>query len=241
MNYINETIDLKATVGAEDLHLMHHFVDSAHGVHMNFRGHTGGASSFGIGAILDESKAQKLNATSTGICEIIGVSDYLPKIIFAYLFMEAQGYPIHNILWQDNESAIKLEINGRLSSSKRTRHIHLRFFYIKDLVDKKLVEVKYCQTLKMLADFFTKPLQGNMFRIFRDVILGHKPITALNEAFAPTKERVENKLKSVISVEPNTEPVEVTTNVAAVEHGVGAKIKLANGPTETPLKNGVKI
>jgi hypothetical protein len=33
----------------------------------------------------------------------------------------------------------------------------------------------------MLADFFTKPLQGNLFRKFREVIMGHKHIDTLKE------------------------------------------------------------
>ena len=33
----------------------------------------------------------------------------------------------------------------------------------------------------MIADFFTKPLQGNLFRKFRDVVLGYKHISSLND------------------------------------------------------------
>lgn len=98
MNYINGTLDLKATIGAESLSIMHNYVDSSHGVHANFRGHTRGASTFGQGVVIEEAKAQKLNATSTIACEIIGMSDYLPKVIFVYLFMEAQGYLVHNVV-----------------------------------------------------------------------------------------------------------------------------------------------
>ena len=50
---------------------------------------------------------------------------------------------------------------------------------IKDLVDKELVEIKFCPTQKMIADFFTKPLQGSLFRYFRDFILGLRPISEL--------------------------------------------------------------
>ena len=39
----------------------------------------------------------------------------------------------------------------------------------------------YCPTAKMIADFFTKPLQGNLFRKLRDVVMGHKHITELEE------------------------------------------------------------
>ena len=43
--------------------------------------------------------------------------------IWTKLFMEAQGYKIcKNILYQDNKSAILLEINGKQSSGKRPKH-----------------------------------------------------------------------------------------------------------------------
>ncbi len=43
----------------------------------------------------------------------------------------------------------------------------------------------------MLADFFTKPLQGSLFRKFREVILGHKHIDSLKQSKpTPSQERV---------------------------------------------------
>ena len=51
----------------------------------------------------------------------------------------------------------------------------------------------------MLADFFTKPLQGSLFRLFRDVLLGRAHISALFPAPFPSsssKERVEVQTKS---------------------------------------------
>jgi hypothetical protein len=41
--------------------------------------------------------------------------------------------------------------------------------------------VKHCPTKEMLANFFTKPLRGSLFRKFRDVIMGHKHIGSLKE------------------------------------------------------------
>ena len=64
-----------------------------------------------------------------------------------------------------------LEKNGRSSCSKRTKHIDVRYFYITDQVDKKEVSIEHCPTGEMLADFFTKPLQGELFRKFRAAIL----------------------------------------------------------------------
>jgi hypothetical protein len=52
--------------------------------------------------------------------------------------MKTQGYGIKdNILFQDNKSSILLEKNGKASSSKHTKHINIRYFFITDRVSKE--------------------------------------------------------------------------------------------------------
>jgi hypothetical protein len=66
-------------------------------------------------------------------------------------------------------------------------------------VDKKEVEVKYCPTKLMLADYFTKALQGRLFRLFRDIIMGYVHIdTILLDPSYPLKECVENTVQNRI-------------------------------------------
>lgn len=189
----HHTKDLEAIIGIDDLTKMVTFVDASCAVHPNMHSRAGGAISYGNGVFASESKKQKLNTKSSAEAELAGVSDVLPKATFIKLFLEAQGYPIaEKIIYQDNQSAMKHELNGRKSCGKRSRHIDIRHFYIKDLVDKNFVKVECCPTHKMIADFFTKPLQGRLFRYFRDFILGHRPISEpqLELDSAMTKERV---------------------------------------------------
>ena len=87
--------------------------------------------------------------------------------------MEAQGYKTReNVIYQDNQSAILLEKNGIKSMGKRSRHINIRYFFIKDRHDKKELTIEYCPTDEMIRDFFTKPLQGKKFQKFRKAIMG---------------------------------------------------------------------
>ena len=74
-------------------------------------------------------------------------------------------------MYQDNQSAILLERNGKYSCSKRTRHIDIRYFYITDRIRAKDLKVEYCPTEDMIGDFFTKPLQGALFRRHRAKLL----------------------------------------------------------------------
>ena len=68
---------------------------------------------------------------------------------------------------QDNVSAQMLETNGKLSSSRKTKHMKAKFFFIKDKVDSEEVKILYCPAGLIWADILTKPLQGIEFRKMR--------------------------------------------------------------------------
>ena len=60
----------------------------------------------------------------------------LVKVIWSLYLIQAQGYSVdQNIIHQDNMATMRLEINGSLSISKRTKHIKARYFFNKDKVD----------------------------------------------------------------------------------------------------------
>ena len=81
--------------------------------------------------------------------------------------LAAQGeYVPTTTIYQDNKSTILLASNGKASSSKRTKHINVRYFFVTDRINKKELEKAYCPTDDMVADFFTKPLHGAKFLKF---------------------------------------------------------------------------
>ena len=136
------------------------------------KGHTGGAMTLGKGSIFNKSTKQKINSKSSTETEIISVDDVLPQILWTNYFMRAQGFDsFWTVLYQDNKSAILLENNGKLSSSNRTKHINVRYYFVKDCIERKELDIEYCGTDEMWADFYTKPLQGKKFKEFRKIIL----------------------------------------------------------------------
>jgi hypothetical protein len=113
-----------------------------------------------------------LNTRSSTEAELVGADDAMGMILWTRLFLESQGYMVRDTkLYQDNRSAMLLERNGKQSSSKRTRHINIRYFFITDCIQNNQVCVEYCPTTDMVADIFTKPLQGSAFHKFRDAVL----------------------------------------------------------------------
>ena len=173
LSYLQDTKSMPLTLGVEDLQVVKWWADSSFAVHPDMKSHSGVLGSLGRGAIYARSGAQKLNTTSSTESEIVAGSETLSQALWTSSFLRHQGYDIRNaLLNQDNQAAILLQTNGVMSRKKRSRHIDICFFFIKDRVDTGNIEITFCGTEDMVADFLTKPLQGSAFRRFRDAIMG---------------------------------------------------------------------
>jgi len=114
LEYINGTINLEYTLGADSLNKLWTWVDASYAVHPDMKSHTGGIMSLYLGGIAQKSTKHKLNTKSSTEAELVQI------VLWVKMFMEAQGYKIEeNIFEQDNESAIKLEKNGWSSAGHR--------------------------------------------------------------------------------------------------------------------------
>jgi hypothetical protein len=243
LEYLNGTLDECLTLGADDLTVIRTWVDASYAVHKDMKSHTGGVISFGLGAVMSKSSKQKLNVKSSTEAELVGASDYLPYPIWAKKFLDWQGYPLaKNVFYQDNESCIRFERNGRKSCGPNSRHIDIRYFFIKDRMVLEKFDIQYCPTEQMLADFFTKPLQGRLFRRLRDVILGHKHISSLQEYESTgTQERVgkndnqpeSDQKEGCVPVDAHTSTVERPIDMAAEPY--------KRNTTAEPHKRGERV
>jgi hypothetical protein len=111
------------------------WVEASFAVHPNMRGISGGGLSLGRGFPRVSSTKQKLNTRSSTETDIVGADDFMTAIYWTCYFMKAQGYAAKdNVLFQDNKSSILLEMNGKASSIKRTKHINIRYFFITNRV-----------------------------------------------------------------------------------------------------------
>ena len=181
LGYLKDTMDLCLTLQSNDMSVIKYWTDAAYGVREDFKSQTGAVMSFGRGGMMTKSTKQKLNTKSACEAELVGASDMIPQLLWTRYFLNEQGYNIKEaILYQDNQSAILLQKNGRASSGKRTKHINIQYFFMVDRIKNEELQVEYCPTNDMLADFFTKPLQGSKFMEFRDIILGYAELTPVN-------------------------------------------------------------
>ena len=183
---------------------MLNMTDSAHAVHNDMRGHTGQIITMGTGVLDQKASKQKMNTSSSTECEHVGTSEGLPKNIYFEMFMEEQGYKLKsNTLAKDNESEIKVLKNGRDLCTWNMKHVAIKHFWSTDRIKNGNIEVVYCPTDEMLADYNSKPLQGKAFTTFRRGIMGWDHIGTIYKGYTHPKERVENKEKLVSKLVSN--------------------------------------
>jgi hypothetical protein len=166
---------LALTLEADDVRVVKWSIDASFAVHGDMRSHTGGCGSLGKGMFSTTSGKQKMNTRSLTEAELVGVDDMMAKVLWTQYFLKAQGYNVGPaMVAQDNKSSILLEMNGMKSSTKRTRHINVRYYFVTDRINKGDMIMEYCPTADMISDILTKPLQGSPFRKLRALLLNLK-------------------------------------------------------------------
>ena len=104
---------------------------------------------------------------------------------------------LDNVIYQYNQSAIRMDNNGRRLSSKRKRHINIRYYFITNRIINQEASAEFCPTLNMIGDYFTKELQGSQFCRFRNIVLSihEDDIPAYNAYGRALLEELKLKLK----------------------------------------------
>jgi hypothetical protein len=147
LGFLKGTIDDVLQLEADDKQTLSWYIDAAFAVHMDMKSHTGAVFTMGKGALVSDSRKQRVNSRSSTESEIVGVDDEIHKVIWAKRFIEYQGFKVKH------------------------RHFDIKIFYVTDLVSRNEVQVKHCPTDEMIGDYMTKPLVGSKFKRFRDLIM----------------------------------------------------------------------
>jgi len=182
LSYLNESMNMTLTLSCDKIDKLKWYIDGSYASHADMRGQSGAVLTTGECAVLFKSSKQKVNTRSSTETELIAVDDILPTVQWARSFMAEQGYDVETEIQEDNRSTMMLMKNGRLSSGKRTKHLDIRYFFVKDLLDRDIITMAHCLSENMIADFFTKPIQGKRFQYLRKLILnidypdGHRSV-----------------------------------------------------------------
>ena len=155
------------------------WVDASYAVHEDAKSHSGTVISAGLergSPVFIRSRKQKLVSRSSTEAELIALHDASPQVTWTRQLLEELGHTQGPAtIFQDNKSTIFMAECGS-GNVNRTRHIAVRYFSIKQLVEDKTVAIQYLPTGQMKADPLTKPITGNRFTEWRNEILFRNPM-----------------------------------------------------------------
>ena len=164
---MHDTINMPLTLSINNLSVIKTWVDASYAIHPDRRSHTGGTIMMGKGALCAKSITQKLNSKSSTEAKVIAASNFLSQTIWTRYFIEWQGYAVgSNDYYQDNMSAMVSVTNERASAGQRSRHINIRYFFIKDRIANGDINLLHCPTQEMIADFLPSPYRAPSFASF---------------------------------------------------------------------------
>jgi len=118
------------------------------------------------GAISWMSRAQKTVALSSTEAEYMALSDCSRQVVWMHTLLGELGYHLKPVpIYVDNQGSIFIASNP--VTEKRSKHIDIRFHYIREVVERKLAEIYFIDGDKNPADLLTKNLGSVKFLLFR--------------------------------------------------------------------------
>lgn len=145
------------------------FVDADWGNNIDDRiSYTGYYFKLANAAITWESRKQRSVALSSTEAEYIALTEASKEVVYLRNFLKEIDVLTQNSnptdIYNDNQGAQKLIVNPIYHS--RTKHIDIRYHFIRNIYDQGELNVLYCPTEEMSADILTKPLSGPKHRKF---------------------------------------------------------------------------
>jgi hypothetical protein len=118
------------------------------------------------GAISWVSRKQRTVALSSTEAEYMALSDCSRQVVWMHTLLGELGYHLKPIpICGDNQGSIFIACNP--VTEKRSKHIDIRYHYIREVVERKLAEVFFIDGEKNPADLLTKNLGSVKFLQFR--------------------------------------------------------------------------
>ena len=149
------------------------YTDASFGANPNNRKSTRGYFFFlGGGLISFGFKTQSLTAQSTVESELLALSYGAREAVYLSNFLMELGFKTFSSVPIHNDSAGALSVAGNAMFSSRTKHIALRFFFVRELIKRNKITLHHKPTQQMLADIATKHLSKQRFRELLQQIKG---------------------------------------------------------------------
>jgi hypothetical protein len=133
------------------------------------RSQTGYFIKLAKGLISWTSRAQKTIALSSTEAEYMALSDCSRQVVWMHTLLGELGYQMGPIpICGDNQGSIFIASNP--VTEKRSKHIDIRYHYIREVIERGFAEVYFINGEDNPADLLTKNLGRVKFQKFRAVL-----------------------------------------------------------------------
>ena len=142
------------------------------------RSHTGYVLMMTGGAVSWKSRRQDCVSLSTSEVEYVAASQCGQEVLYLREILRDFGYTQENPtnVYEDNLACVAMSENP--VRRKFSRHIDIRYYFVRDLVAQKVIKLIPLRTHKMVADQLTKSLPAPAHAKHRDVMIGRAPFCA---------------------------------------------------------------
>jgi len=119
------------------------------------------------------TRKQQTVALSSAEAEYMGISELVKELMWLRILLKEMNMNVEtpSIIYVDNQAAKKISEND--SDHDRTKHIDIRHYFIRDLINNNEIKLEWVSSNNQLADIFTKAVGRNIFATLREKLMSN--------------------------------------------------------------------
>ena len=167
--YLRGSMNLELVYSRNNLLELYGYCDASYANAEGYKSMSGYVFMLGKSIISWYSTKQPVVALSTMEAEYIALTPAGQEAIWLKGLLEELGYKQETVkIFEDNQACMILAKNPQ--NHKKSKHIQVRFHWIRDLIKDKIIKLEYCKTSSQLADILTKGLSTQKLRDARHAL-----------------------------------------------------------------------
>jgi transposase InsO family protein len=160
----NKCLVLKPTGNPEEEFILRGLCDSDYAGDRDTRRSVSGYVVYLNDALIAwKSKGQRQVTLSSTEAEYVAIADICIELIFVKMLIESLGLRVKLPIQVQGDNIGAIFLAGNSTSGQRTRHIDIRYHFVRELVEEGIINISFVKTLENDADVYTKNLSADLF------------------------------------------------------------------------------